>query len=133
MPLVQQKIDAMLFELDREGRALQNFLDDLNFANAHLEAAGSALLGSNLSRDNDAGFLGEPLELLERFGILFQRADALNDAGAVAKDREEQLTGFAKVIEPSTNRDFLPVIFSCVFDRNRGHSEFLQRCTKLIV
>jgi len=59
----------MLFELDREGRGFRNTLNDLNFGDAHFVSAGSALLGANLSRYNDAGLLRESLKRFESLGI----------------------------------------------------------------
>ena len=45
-----------------------------------------------------------PLQRCEGFGLLFVRDHALDNAGAVAKNREEQLAGFAQVVEPAANR-----------------------------
>ena len=98
-------------------------MDDVNFADADFVAAGSALLGADFAGDDDAGFLGETLEGGKGFGIFFEGADALNDAGAVAKDGEEEFAGFAKVVEPAANGDFLGVLFACVFNGNDSHGE----------
>src|SRR5271157_5362116 len=125
MALVEKEVYAVLFELDGEGRGLGNFLDDVDFADADFVAAGGALLGADFAGDNDAGFLGETFEGLERFGIFFQGADALNDAGTVAKDRKEELAGFAEVVEPAANGDFLAVVLACVFNGDDGHGEVL--------
>jgi len=43
VPLVEQEIDPMLLELDGEGRALRNFLDDLDLADTDFVATRSAL------------------------------------------------------------------------------------------
>jgi len=43
VPLVEQEIDAVFFELNGEGRGVRNALDDLNFGDAHFVAAGGAL------------------------------------------------------------------------------------------
>ena len=67
-----------------------------------------------LPGDDDAGFLRETFQGFKGFRIFLQRADALDDARAVAKNGEEKLAGFAKVIEPAANRDFLPVVFACI-------------------
>jgi hypothetical protein len=40
MAIVQEEIDAMLFELDGIGRGLVDFLQDLDFGDADFEAAG---------------------------------------------------------------------------------------------
>ena len=125
MALVEQKVHAVFLELDGEGRGFGNFLDDLNFADADFVAAGSALLGADFAGDDDAGFLREALEGFEGFGIFFQGADALNDAGAVAKNGEEQFAGFANIVEPAANGDFLAVVLACVFNRDNGHGVVL--------
>jgi len=49
MALIEQEIDAMLFELDGEGRAFQNFLDDLDFGDADFVAAGGALFRADFA------------------------------------------------------------------------------------
>jgi hypothetical protein len=90
VPLIEQEIDAVLFELDGEGRALWNFLDDLDFRDADLVAAGGALFRANLAGDNDARFLRQALQRFKRLGIFLQRANALDDPGAVAEDRKKQ-------------------------------------------
>src|SRR5260370_13172182 len=94
-PLIEQDIDAVFLELNGEGRALGNSLDDLNLANTDFVAARSALFRADFAGDNDAGFLRQTLQRFERFGVFLQRADALNDAAAVAENREEQLARFA--------------------------------------
>ena len=95
MAIVEEEIDAVLFELDGVGRGLVYFLQDLDFGDADFVAAGGALLGADFSGDDDAGFLREAFQCGEGVGTFFERDDALDDAGAVAKNREEQLAGFA--------------------------------------
>jgi hypothetical protein len=99
--MVEQEIDAVLFELDGVGIGLVDFLHDVDFADADFVAAGSALLGADLSGDDDAGFVREAFEGGEGGRIFFQRDNTLDDAGAVAKDGEQQLAGFAQVVEPA--------------------------------
>ena len=48
--------------------------------------------------------------------MFFQRDDALNDARAIAKNREEQLAGFAHVVKPAANRDGLSGEFAGLLD-----------------
>jgi hypothetical protein len=59
VPLIEQEVDPVFFELDRKRRGVGNFLDDLNFRDAHFEAAGSALFGADFACDDDARFLRE--------------------------------------------------------------------------
>jgi hypothetical protein len=123
MAMIEQEIDAVFLELDGEGRALGNFLDDLDSADADFVAAGSALFSADFAGDDDARLLREALKRFKSFRTLFERADALDDAGAIAKDGEEQLTGFAQIVEPPTQCDFLAVVLASLFDGNDGQSE----------
>jgi hypothetical protein len=79
------------------------------------------LLGADFSGDDDARFLREAFECGESVGAFLEGDDALNDAGAVAKDREEELAGFAEIVEPALNCDFLRVVLAGVFDVDRRH------------
>ena len=124
--LIEQEIDAVFFELDGKGRGVGDFLNDLDFGDAHFEAARGALLGANFAGDDDAGFLRETFQRFKGFGIFFQRADTLDDAGAVAKNREQQFAGFAQVVEPAANRYFLPVVLACLLDRDDGHGPLFE-------
>ena len=123
--MIEEKIDAVLFELNWKRRALRNFLLDLDFAHADFEAAGRALLAADLSRDDDAGFLRQPLQRFERFRVLLERADPLNDSRAIAKNRKQQFPRLTQVIQPPLQGDFLPVILSSLFDGDRRHREVL--------
>ena len=97
------------------------FLQDFNFGDADFEAAGGTLFGANFSGDDDAGLLREAFERGEGVGVFFQRDDALDDAGAVAKNREEEFAGFALIVEPALDGDFLRVVFAGVFNVDRRH------------
>src|SRR5260370_7637835 len=61
MALIEQEIDSMLLELNREGCAFGDFLNDLDFSDADFVAAGGALFGSHFAGDDDAGFPRQPL------------------------------------------------------------------------
>src|SRR6266403_4832765 len=54
MALIEQEIDAMLFELDGEGRAFRNFLDDLDLGDADFVTAWSAFFSADFAGDDDA-------------------------------------------------------------------------------
>ncbi len=126
MALIEQKIDAVFFKLDGKGRGVGNFLDDLDFGDAHFEAAGGALLGADFSSDDDAGFLRETFQRFKGFGIFLERADALDDSRTVAKNREHQFAGFAEIVEPAANRYFLPVVLACLFDSDDSHGQLFE-------
>ena len=108
MALVEEKIDAVLLQLNRIGLGFRDALDDFDLADVHFAAAGRARLGLNFAGGDDARFLRQALERGERLGMLLQRDDALHDAGAVAKNREKELAGFAHVVEPAANGDDAP-------------------------
>src|SRR5258705_6483787 len=122
MPVIQQKINAVLFQLYGKRRALRNLLQHLNFANANLVSARCALLGPDFSRDNDARLLRQPLQRRKCLRALLQRANTLNDPGPIAKNRKQQLPRFPHVVKPPANRDFLPVVLPCLLDSDSGHS-----------
>ena len=48
------------------------------------------------------------------------RDDALDDAGAIAKLREEKFAAFAEVVEPSANGDGLALVFADFCDGADG-------------
>src|SRR5260370_28675130 len=69
MAVVEQKIDAVLLELDGERGAFRYLLEDLNFGDADFVAARRPSLGTNISGDDNAGFLRKTLERFECFRI----------------------------------------------------------------
>ncbi len=123
--LIEQEIDAVLFQLDRERLALWNFLHDLNFADADFVAAGGALFRADFAGDNDAGLLRQAFQRFERFGIFLLRADPLDDACSISENREEQFARFTQVVEPALECDFLAVVLACLLDRDRRHGEVI--------
>jgi hypothetical protein len=84
--------------------------------------AGRALFSANLSRDDDARLLRQPLQSFEGFGIFLEGADTLDDAGAIAKNGKHQFARFAQIVKPSANGDFLPVVLTSLFDAYGRHS-----------
>jgi len=65
MAVVEQEVDSMFLELNRERRTLRNLLDDLDFTDTDFVTARCALLGANSAGDNNAGFLRETFERCE--------------------------------------------------------------------
>ena len=130
MAMVEKKIDAVFLELDGIGLSFRNFLENLDFGNAHFKAAGRALFGPNFAGDDDAGFLRQTFQRFKGFGIFLERADALNDTGAVAKDGEHQFAGFTQVIKPAADGDFLAVVLAGLFDGNNSHSSIFLRLAR---
>ena len=108
MAMLHEEVDAVLLESDGVGVGLGDALDDLEVFNVELVAAGGALVGADFAGDDDAGFLGEAFEGLEDLGgDALDVGHALDGAGAVAKDGEEQLAALAEVVEPSAEGDGL--------------------------
>ena len=76
-----------------------------------LEAAGGAGVGADFAGDDDGGFEGEGFEGVEDFfGDGGFGDDALDGAGAVAEDGEEELAGGAEVVEPAAEGDGLAFV-----------------------
>jgi hypothetical protein len=71
-------------------------------------------LPSTITLDSCVG-----VEDFRRHGVLWDYA--LNDAGAVAKLREEQLAAFAQVIEPASDGNRLAVVFTDFCDGGNRH------------
>ena len=121
MPVVQQEIDAVLLELDRVGRIVRHALHDFDRGDLDFEPAGRALIGMNAACDDHARFLRQPAQAFERRRLVFQRNDALDRSRAVAKNREKQFPGFAQIVQPAAQSDFLPVVFPHILNGDYRH------------
>ena len=78
-----------------------------------LEAGGGAGVGADVAGDDEGGFEGEGLEGLEDvLGDGGFGDDALDGAGAVAEDGEEQLARGAEVVEPAAEGDGLAFVLA---------------------
>ncbi len=111
--MLHQELDSVL--LGRDGIRIVGIdaLQNLRIADVHFVSAGSALIGPHLAGDDHAGFLGQPLDRLEQFGrdgVLGD--DALNNAAAVAENREQQFAALAQVVEPAANGDGLTFVLA---------------------
>ena len=96
-------------------------LHDLHVGDIEFVAAVGALVGANFAFDDHARFLGQRLDGVENFGrdrVL--RHDALNDAGAVAELREQQLSALAQVVEPAADGDGLALVLADFCDGGDG-------------
>jgi hypothetical protein len=99
----------------------RNALYDLDVCDIEFVAAGGALIGADFAFDDDARFLSEALDGVEDFGRDGVFWDySLDDSGAVAKLREEELAAFAEVVEPSANGDGLAFVFADFCDGANG-------------
>ena len=129
MPVIEQEIDAMLLELDRVGRVVRDALHDFDRGDLDFESAGRALIGVDAPGDDHAGFLRQPAQRFECRRLVFQRDDALDRSRAVAENGEEQFAGFAQVVQPAAQRDFLPVVLSDILNGDYRHRIwFLSVC-----
>ena len=117
MPMLHQKIRAVLFRRDGIRRLLINQLHDFQIFNIQLIAARGPLVRTDFAAHDDRAFLRQRLDARENF---FRHAgfmrDTLDGAGAIAKNRKDKLAGFAQVVEPSAQGDGLAVVLA-----NRGN------------
>ena len=121
MPLVEQEIDAVLFELDRIRLGFRHALHDFDALTCNSYPPGARGSAATFPVTMTLDSCVRPLRGVECVGLLLQRNDALDDARAVAKNREEQLARFAQIVEPSAKGDFLPHMLADMFDRHHGH------------
>ena len=104
MAMLHQEIDAMLLQRDGIGIIFGDALHHLHAAHVELVAPRRALVGADLPFDDDARFLRQTLDGLKNLGRdRAFRHDSLNQAGAVAKNGEQQLPTLAQVVEPAPN------------------------------
>jgi hypothetical protein len=73
MPVVQQEIHAVLFELYRIGSVIGDALDHFDRGDLNFESAGRALIGVNSPGDDHARLLREAAQSLECSGLVLQR------------------------------------------------------------
>src|SRR5579859_3612224 len=121
MAMLHQKICAVFLGGDGVRIRLGDTLHHLDIGNIEFIAAGIALVGPYLALDNHAGLLRQRLDGLEYFRrdrILGH--DSLDDSGAVAKLRKQQLPALAQVIKPAANRDRLAVVLADLGDSSNG-------------
>src|SRR5258706_15478924 len=90
MPLIQQEIDAVLFQLNGVRSVIGDALHDFNRRDLNFEPARSAFIGMDASRDDHAGLLRKSSQRLERHRLILQRYHALDRSRAVAKNREKK-------------------------------------------
>ena len=91
--VLHEEVDAVLLGGDGVGVGLGDALDDLDVLDVELVAAGGALVGADLAGDDDAGLLREAFEGFEdgSGATALDVGHALDGAGAVAEDGEEEL------------------------------------------
>jgi hypothetical protein len=108
MAVLHEEVDAMLLEGDGVGIGLGDALDDLEIEDIELISARRPLVGTDFAGDDDARLLGEAFQGIEDGGRnALYVGDALDGAGAVAKDGEEELAALAEVVEPAAECDGL--------------------------
>ncbi len=106
MPVLHQKLGAVFFRRYRIRIGLRHALNHLHVHHIEFIAAGRALVGANLTLDDQARLLRQRLdrvEYLRRDPIL--RHHSLNHSRAVAKLWKQQLPALAQVIQPAAQRD----------------------------
>ncbi len=111
--MLHQEVDAVFFKRNRKRVGLGNGLHYLHIADVEFVAAGGTLIGTHFAGDDHARFLGKLLDRVEhlrRNRVL--RHHALDHAGAVTKDRKQQLAALAQVVEPSADGDGLAIMLA---------------------
>ena len=106
--MVHQEFGPVLLGRDRVRVLRCDALEHLDSGNVELKPAGSALVGPYLAYNPQRRFLCQAPRLLENFGS--HRAlhhHALNDPGAVAKQRKQKFPAFTQVVQPTLDQDFL--------------------------
>src|SRR5262249_44036783 len=102
MTVFHQEVNAVLFARDGKRIVFWNALHDPHIGDIKLIAAGRALVGANFAGDDYAGFVCKRVESVKDLGRdLVLGRHALDDAGAVAKNGEDQLAALTFVVEPA--------------------------------
>ena len=127
VPVVQQKIHPVLLELNRVGSVVRNALHHFDRRDLNFKPARSALIGVNFPGDDDARFLRQAMKCFECCRLLLQRHDALNRSRAVAEDRKNEFSGFAQVVEPAAQCDFLSVVLTDILNGYYRHEMIFSR------
>src|SRR6202789_376851 len=105
MPPVQQKINAVLLQLNRVRFGIPNALHNFDRAHSHFISARRSRFRANHARRDHARFLRQPLQRAENLGMLLLRNHSLHDARTVAKNRKQQFPRFAQIVKPAPNSD----------------------------
>ena len=127
--MLHEEVDAVFLERDGEGCRVVDALQNFEGLDVDLEAGGCAGVGANFAGDDDAGFLCEAFECFEDFrGDAFYVGNALDGAGAVAKDGEEELAALTEVVEPTAQGDGLAFVLADGSDV--GHGRWHLRCSR---
>ncbi len=107
MAVLHQERGAVLLERDR---VFRGDLDDLELGHGQLVAARGALVLADPAPDDERGFLGQPVELLEEERVLLgAEGRRLDDPRAVADEEEADLADRALVVDPAADLDVLAV------------------------
>ena len=89
LAMISNKIDSMLFQLDRVRSVIWNALHHLDDRDLNFEPARRAWIGVNFSGDDHARFLRQATKRFERDRLILERDDALDRPSTVAKNREK--------------------------------------------
>src|SRR5207248_6443671 len=97
-----EEIDAVLFQGDGEWGFFGDALEDFDVFHVEFVAGGCPRVGADFAGYGEGGFEGEFFEGVEDFfGDGGLGDNALDGAGAVAEDGEEQLARGAEIVEPA--------------------------------
>src|SRR5579864_5174595 len=111
MAVLHQEVNAMLFLRDRKRIIFRDTLQDFHIAYIQLVAARGTLVRAYFAGNYHARFVSKVLERVKNFRRhLVLRHNALNHAGAIAKDGKDELAAFALVVQPAPNGNGLAVM-----------------------
>ncbi len=119
--MLHEEVGAVLFRRDGIGVGFGDALDYLHVRHIEFVAAGGTFIGADFAFNDHARFLRESFDSVEhlgRYGILGHHA--LNDTGAVAKLREQQLPALAQVVEPAADRNRVAFVLADFCDGTDG-------------
>jgi hypothetical protein len=98
-------------------------LEDLHILNRYLESALSPLIFSDLTVDDNGRFLGQSVDFLKKGIILFGiKGGALYDPGSIPDKKKTDLPSGTFVVKPTTDLDFLILVFFNVFNVYPAHN-----------
>src|SRR5207302_1027478 len=93
-----------------------------------LKAAGRALVSPHLARDAQRRFLRQVARLLEDFrGYCALHDHTLDDPGAVANERKQELAALAQVVKPALDQNLLAGVLGNVADFDDGRQRTSKR------
>src|SRR5208283_2896732 len=122
MTMIHQEVNAVIFGRNRVWMLLGNVLQDAGAFHIQLVSTRSALLRPHFAANDDRTLLRESLQCFEDlFGELALHGNTLDHAAAIANNREDNLSGFAQIVEPARNLHSLSNVPAGIGDADSTH------------